>query len=54
MTSYEKGLELQTEGEEREIVMHVISLLKQKQITVDCASRILKDAQILIPLLTLL
>lgn len=52
MTEYDRLLGLQTDEEGRKIVMRIIALLRQEGVTVDCASKILKDAQILIPLYT--
>lgn len=37
--------------EDEELVTSIINILKEKELTVDRASRVLKDAQTLIPLL---
>lgn len=52
MTYLEKEIGLLTSAKDRETVMQIIELLKQEDVTVDRASKILSDAQILIPLIT--
>lgn len=52
MCLYDKMMGLESTKEDRETVYLVIALLKEKDVTVDRASKILNDAQILIPLTT--
>lgn len=52
MTHIDKRMGLKTNKEDREVVELVIDLLREKEVTVDRASKILQDAQTIIPLIT--
>jgi len=45
-------LGLKADRQDEEIIKEVIALLREKELTVDRATRILADAQIMIPLIT--